>query len=83
MNSKAFTILNPWLFIGIFSDYSCENTEKFVSLTNSDVQTFLEGEENQITERKSESDVFGGFRIGISRGWERKSTIGRSATGRF
>ena len=46
MNSKAFTILNPWLFIGIFSDYSCENTEKFVSLTNSDVQTFLEGEEN-------------------------------------
>ena len=83
MNSKAFTILNLWLFIGIFSDYSCENTEKFVSLTNSDVQTFLEGEENQITERKGESDVFGGFRNGISRGWERKSTIGRSATGRF
>ena len=68
MNSKAFNILNLWLFIGIFSDYSCENTEKFVSLTNSDVQTFLEGEENQIRERKSESDVFGGFRNGISRG---------------
>ena len=66
MNSKAFTILNPWLFIGIFSDYSC--TEKFVSLTNSDVQTFLEGEENRITERKSESYVFSGFDNGISRG---------------
>ena len=47
--------------------------------TNSDVQTFLEGEENQNTERKRESFIFNG----ISRGWERKSITGRFATGRF
>ena len=23
MNGKAFTILNPWQFVGIFSDYGC------------------------------------------------------------
>lgn len=47
--------------------------------TDSDVQTFLEGEENQNTERKRESFIFNG----ISRGWERKSITERFATGRF
>ena len=28
MNDKAFTILNLRSFVGIFSDYGCENTEK-------------------------------------------------------
>ena len=37
------------------------NTKKSVSFTNSDVQSFLEGEENQNTERKTESYVFSGF----------------------
>ena len=37
MNGKAFAILNPRSFVGIFSDYGCENTEISVSLTDSDV----------------------------------------------
>ena len=41
MNDKAFTILNLRSFVGIFSDYGCENTEKSVLLTDSDVQTLL------------------------------------------
>ena len=63
----------------------CLDTEKFVSLTasDSDVQTFLGGEENQNTERKTESYVFSGFGNGIFRGWERKSTTRRFATGQF
>ena len=44
------------------------NTEKSVSLTNSDVQTFLEGKENQYTKRKTEMYVFSGFGNSISRG---------------
>ena len=44
--------------------------KKSVSLTDSDVQTFLEGEENQYTKRKTESYVFSGFGVGMSRGWE-------------
>ena len=37
MNGKTFAILNPRSFVGIFSDYGCENTETSVSLTDSDV----------------------------------------------
>ena len=46
-----------------------------ISLADSDVQTFLEEEKNQQTERKTESYVFNGFGNDVSRGWERKSTI--------
>ena len=52
-------------------------------LPDSDVQTFLEKEENPNTERKTKDNVFSGFDDGISRDWERKSTAGRFATGRF
>ena len=68
MNGNAFTILSPRYFVGIFSDYGCQITEKSVSLTDSDVQTFLEEEENRYTEIKTESYIFGGFGGGISRG---------------
>ena len=51
MNGKAFTILDPRSFVGIFSDYGCQNTEKSASLTGSGIQTFLEGEENQNTKK--------------------------------
>ena len=44
-----------------FSDYGCQNTEKSVSLTASDIETFLKTEENQNMERKIESFVFSGF----------------------
>ena len=45
-----------------------KNTEKSVSPTDSDVHTFLEGEENQNMNRKTESYAFSGFGNGISRG---------------
>ena len=47
---------------------AAKTLKKSVSLT--DVQTFLEGEENQYTKRKTESYVFSGFGVGMSRGWE-------------
>ena len=47
MNGKAFTILNTRSFVKIFSDNGCQNTEKSVSLTGSNIRTFLETEENQ------------------------------------
>ena len=47
---------------------AAKNTEKSLLLTESDVQTFLEGEENQNMTRKSKSYVFGGFGFGIYRG---------------
>ena len=68
MKDKAVTILNPRSFVRIFLYSGSCNTEKSVSLTGSDVQTFLEGKENQNTERKTESYVFSGFGDGISRG---------------
>ena len=53
MNGKAFTILNPRSFVRIFSDYVCQKAEIFVStLADSDVETFLEREENQIRNEK-------------------------------
>ena len=35
-------------------------------LTDSDIQTFLEGEENQYTKGKNESYIFSGFGNGVS-----------------
>ena len=57
--------LNTSSFVWIFSDYGCQNTEKSVSLTASDIETFLKTEENQNMERKIESFVFSGFDNGI------------------
>ena len=42
------------------------NTKISVSLTDNEVQTFQEMEENQYTERKTESCVFSGFGVSIS-----------------
>ena len=53
MNGKALIILNPRSFLRIFSDYVCQKAEIFVStLADSDVETFLEREENQIRNEK-------------------------------
>ena len=79
MNSKTFTNLNP----RFSSDDGCQNTENFISLTDSDVQKFFRREENQNTKRKTESCVFCGVGHGITRCWERKLTVGRLVTGRF
>ena len=42
--------------------------KKSVSLTDSEVQTFQEGEENQYTKRKTDSYEFSGFGVSISLG---------------
>ena len=68
MNVKAFTILNPRSPVRCFRIMAAKNTEKSVSLADSDVQTFVKGKENQNTKRKTESYVINGFGNGISRG---------------
>ena len=40
---------------------AAKTRKKSVSLTDCEVQTFLEGEGNQYTKRKTESYVFSGF----------------------
>ena len=81
MNGKAFTILNRKSFFGIFPDCSFKKIMK--NPYRLPTVTFIEGEENQNTKRKTESYVFSGFDYGISRGWERQSTTGRFAAGLF
>ena len=66
-----------------FSNYGGWNTKKSLSLTDCEVQTFLEDEGNQYTKRKTESYIFSGFGVSISLGWEWKLTTGRFVTGRF
>ena len=74
-----------FLIQGRLSDYflimAAKKMKKSVSLTDSDVQTFIEAEENQNTKRKTESYLF--VFHGHSRGSERKSTTERFATGLF
>ena len=48
MNSKTFINLNP----RFSSDDGYQNTENFVSLTDSDVQKFLEGKKTKIRKEK-------------------------------
>ena len=47
---------------------AAKTLKKYVLLTDSEVQTLLEGEENQYTKRKTESYVFSGFGVSISLG---------------
>ena len=83
MNGKAFTILITSCLSELSWIMVAKTLKKSVSLTDNEVQTFLEGEENQYTKRKTESYVFSGFGVSISLGWEWKSTTGRFVTGRF
>ena len=72
------------LFVGASSNFMAAKTlKKTLLMTDSEVQTFLKGEENQYTERKTESYVFSGFSVSISLGWEWKSTTRRFVTGPF
>ena len=52
-----------------FWNYGGWNTKKSVSLTDCEVQTFLEDEGNQYTKRKTESYIFSGFGVSIFLGW--------------
>ena len=84
MNGKAFTILNTSNLSELSRVMVAKKQKRFLSLIDGEVQTILEGEENHsIKKKKTESYVFSGFGVGISLGWEWKSTTGRFATGRF
>ena len=55
----------------------------FTGSKKNSYHVFLTSTGIQYTKRKTESYVFSGFGVGISRGWEWKSTAERFATGRF
>ena len=72
------------LFVGASSNFMAAKTlKKTLLMTDSEVQTFLKGEENQYTKRKTESYVFSGFSVSVSLSWEWKSTTRRFVTGPF
>ena len=54
MSGKPSTILSTSKYVGAFSNYGGQNTNKSVSPTNSEFQTLLEWEENQYTKGKTE-----------------------------
>ena len=62
MNGKAFTIPNTRCLSELSRIMADKTPKKSVSLTDDDVQTFLEGEENQYSKRKTESCVFNTIR---------------------
>ena len=68
MNGKAFTILNTSCLSELSRIMAAKTLKKSVSLTDNDVQTFLERVENQYSKRKTESCVFSGFGVSISDG---------------
>ena len=66
MNSKAFTIINTSCLSELSRIVAAKTLKKSVSLTDCVVVTYLEGEGNQYTERKTESYIFSGFGVSIS-----------------
>ena len=83
MNGKTFTILNTSCLSELSRIMAAKTLKKSVSLTDNDVQTFLERVENQYSKRKTEICIFSGLGVSISDGWEWKSITGRFASGRF
>ena len=80
MNSKAFTILNTRWFVGFYFGLWLPKHWKIRIALRQWRSNFPRREENQNTERKTESYVFSGFGNGILAA---KTTTGRFATGRF
>ena len=65
---EKISLMNEWQslhdtrpFVRIFRIMAVKTLKKSVSLTASDIETFLETGENQNMERKTESFVFSGF----------------------
>ena len=59
-----------WSFLKLWQLNTNTKTQRLkkMSLTDNEVQTFLEGEENQYTKRKTESCIFSGYGVSISLG---------------
>ena len=68
MHGKAITILNTSCLSELSRIMAAKTLKKTASLTDSEVHTLIEGEENQYTQRKTESHVLGGFGVSISLG---------------
>ena len=68
MNGKAFTILKTSCLSELSRIMATKTLKKSVLLTDSEFQTFLEGEENQYTKIKTDNYVFSGFGVSISFG---------------
>ena len=69
-------------FVGTLTDYGCQNTEYSVSLTDSDVQAFLEREEHQIRKEKAKVTYSVALVVAFLR-LRTKTTNERFATDRF
>ena len=80
MNGKAFTVLNTCNLSELSRNMALKNPYRWQTVRFKLLD--LQGEENHYS-KEAESLVFSGFGVSISRGWERKSTTGRFATGRF
>ena len=69
MNGKALTFsIQGSLSAELSRIMAAKTFKNFVPLTGSDVQTFLEGKENQYMKRKTQSYVFSDFGNGLCRG---------------
>ena len=68
MNGKTFTILNTSCLSELSRIMAAKTLKKSVSLTDNDVQTFLERVENQYSKRKTEICIFSGLGVSISDG---------------
>ena len=68
MNGKAFMILNASCLLEFSQIMAAKTLKRSISLADNEVQTFLERERNQYTERKTESYIFSGFCVSISLG---------------
>ena len=68
MNGKTFTFLNTSCLSELSRIMAAKTLKKSVSLTDNDVQTFLERVENQYSKRKTEICIFSGLGVSISDG---------------
>ena len=65
MNGKVFS---PSCLSELSRIMAAKKQKNSASLTDSEVQTFLEDKENQYNKRKTETYVFSDFGVGISFG---------------
>ena len=83
INGRAFTILTTSRLSELSRIMAAKTLKNPYRWQTVRFRLFPEGEENQSTNRKTESYVFSGFGVSISLGCEWKSTTGGFATGRF
>ena len=83
MNNKAFTILNISTFLELLELWRRKHFKKICIADKQWGSSFPRRERKPIHKRKTERYEFSGVGVGISLGWEWKSTTGRFAARRF